>query len=173
MANFWDNDTPDTATLPEAPPQDFWKNDIPEAPASPVEDYWQNDIPEAPATPVEDYWQNAAPKDKPFFDLADTASALVDFGRGIVQTTPSAVRTLWEGLKRPDKWSPETIKALEADEAFQREMQAKTEANQAAGTSSSVGESIREAGSSAGFSFGSMAAALPATVAGAYLTRRG
>ena len=86
-------------------------------------------------------------------------------------STPAAARTLWEGLERPDKWSPDTLKALETDEAFQREMQAKTEANQAAGTSSSVGESIREAGASAGFSLGSMAAAIPATVAGAYLTR--
>jgi hypothetical protein len=155
MANFWDNDTPDTATLPEPPPQDFWKNDIPEAPAAPVEDYWQNDTPE----------------DKPFFNFADTASALVDFGRGIVNTTPAALSTLSEGLTRPDKWSENTLKNLERDEAFQREMAAKTEKNRAAGTSSSVGESIREAGSSAGFSFGSMAAALPATVAGAYLTR--
>ena len=155
MANFWDNDTPDTATLPEPPPQDFWKNDIPEAPAAPVEDYWQNDTPE----------------DKPFFNLSDTASAIVDFGRGIVNTTPAALSTLSEGLTRPDKWSEDTLKNLERDEAFQREMAAKTEKNRAAGTSSSVGESIREAGSSAGFSFGSMAAALPATVAGAYLTR--
>lgn len=126
--------------------------------------------PDAPDTPTAD-WTPPEAEDKPFFDFADTASALVDFGRGIVASTPAAARTLWEGLERPDKWSPDTLKALETDEAFQREMQAKTEANQAAGTSSSVGESIREAGASAGFSLGSMAAAIPATVAGAYLTR--
>jgi hypothetical protein len=155
MANFWDNDTPDTATLPEPPPQDFWKNDIPEAPAAPVEDYWQNDT----------------PKDKPFFNLSDTASALADLGRGIVVSTPAAARTLWEGLDRPDKWSPETRAAIEADEAFQREMAAKTEQNRAAGTSSSVGETFRELGSSVGFSLVGMGAAIPATVAGGYLTR--
>jgi len=148
-----------------------WEDQFPEdTPAPTAAASWENQFPTDTETPATN-WEDQFPEDKPFFNLADTASAIVDFGRGIVNTTPAALSTLSEGLTRPDKWSEDTLKNLEQDEAFQREMAAKTEQNRAAGTSSSVGESIREAGSSAGFSFGSMAAALPATVAGAYLTR--
>jgi hypothetical protein len=162
------------------PPSDPWAQEFQMDAAPPTaqaEDPWAKEF-TMDAAPAADPWaqefqmdQQQATEDKPFFNLADTASAIVDFGRGIVNTTPAALSTLSEGLTRPDKWSEDTLKNLERDEAFQREMAAKTEKNRAAGTSSSVGESIREAGSSAGFSFGSMAAAIPATVAGAYLTR--
>jgi hypothetical protein len=163
----WEDQFP-ADTQPAAP---NWEDQFPEdTPAPTTAATWEDQFPTDTETPATN-WEDQFPEDKPFFNLADTASAIVDFGRGIVNTTPAALSTLSEGLTRPDKWSEDTLKNLEQDEAFQREMAAKTEQNRAAGTSSSVGESIREAGSSAGFSFGSMAAALPATVAGAYLTR--
>jgi len=98
---------PPEAATAQPPQPDTWQP--PEATAS-----WAP--PEAQQT--ETNWQPPEAQDKPFFNLADTASAIVDFGRGIVNTTPAALSTLSEGLTRPDKWSEDTLKNLEQDEAF-------------------------------------------------------
>jgi N12 class adenine-specific DNA methylase len=119
------------------------------------------------------YWEKSGapnadgktpPKD--FFDLGDTVSGIWDAVKGLGTSAPAAFYQLVEGMERPDKYSESAKKAFAEADAFNKEMQAKTEANQKAGTSSSVGESFREAGGSLGFSLGSMAASLPASYVG-------
>jgi N12 class adenine-specific DNA methylase len=120
------------------------------------------------------YWEKAGapnadgktpPKD--FFNVGDTVSGIWDAVKGLGTSAPAAFYQLVEGMERPDQYSESAKKAFAEADAFNKEMQAKTDANQAAGTSSSVGESFREAGGSLGFSLGSMAAAIPASMAGA------
>ena len=110
--------------------------------------------------------QEEAKKEKDFFRLGDTVSGIWDAVKGLGSSAPAAFYQLVEGMERPDQYSESAKKAFAEADAFNKEMQAKTAANQKAGTSSSVGESFREAGGSLGFSLGSMAAAIPASIAG-------
>lgn len=121
------------------------------------------------AKQVEGVQAEAAAKvpEKDFFQFGDTVSGIWDAVKGLGSTAPAAFYQLMEGMERPDQYSDAAKAAFAEADAFNKEMQAKTAANQAAGTSSSVGESFREAGGSLGFSLGSMAAAIPASLAGA------
>ena len=107
-----------------------------------------------------------ASKDKDFFRAGDAISGIWDAVKGLGVTAPAAFYQLVEGMDRPDHYSDSAKSAFAEADAYVKEMQSKTEANQKAGTSSSVGESFREAGGSLGFSLGSMAAAIPASIAG-------
>ena len=110
--------------------------------------------------------QAAANPPKDFWETTDVISGIWDAVKGLGTTAPAAFYQLVEGMERPDQYSESAKKAFAEADAFNKEMQAKTAANQKAGTSSSAGESFREAGGSLGFSIGSMAAAIPASIAG-------
>ena len=109
----------------------------------------------------------AATPPKDFINLGDTVSGIWDAVKGLGTSAPAAFYQLMEGMDRPDQYSDSAKAAFAEADAWNKEMQAKTATNQAAGTSSSVGESFREAGGSLGFSLGSMAAAIPASIGGA------
>jgi hypothetical protein len=116
--------------------------------------------------PVKAVQAEAQAKEKDFFNTGDTISGIWDAVKGLGTSAPAAFYQLTEGMNRPDQYSDSAKKAFAEADAFNKEMQAKTDANQKAGISSSVGESFREAGGSLGFSLGSMAAAIPAGMAG-------
>ena len=114
----------------------------------------------------ESLFETPVAPDKPFFSFSDTVSGIWDAVSGLGATAPAAFYQLTEGLERPDQYSDNAKAAFAKADAYNAEMQAKTAANLAAGESTSVGESFREAGGSLAFSLGSMAAALPAMLAG-------
>ena len=121
------------------------------------------------AKQVEGVKAEAAAKvpEKDFFRFGDTVAGIWDAVKGLGTSAPAAFYQLMEGMERPDQYSDSAKAAFAEADAFNKEMQAKTAANQAAGTSSSTGETFREAGGSLGFSLGSMAAAIPASIVGA------
>ncbi|MCB1768672.1 MAG: hypothetical protein KDJ31_03065, partial [Candidatus Competibacteraceae bacterium] len=108
---------------------------------------------------------------KPFFSLPDVANALYEGAtQQFIPSVKGTVAQLYSGLDRPDL-QPEWVQRYQDEGRAAQEMaQRRNEEQAATGKLSSAGEAVRQAIPSLPFSLGSMAAALPAGIAGTVAT---
>ncbi len=118
----------------------------------------------APAPPPE--------ADKPAFDLGNSLSALYEGAtEQFIPGVKSALAQAYTGLERPDRNPEWATRFMEEGRQAQQQADQRTAELQRQGQSDSTSEAIRSAIPSLGFSLGSMAAAIPAGLAGAAATQ--
>ncbi|MCB0247462.1 MAG: PLxRFG domain-containing protein [Anaerolineae bacterium] len=118
----------------------------------------------APAQPPE--------ADKPAFDLGNSLSALYEGAtEQFIPGVKSALAQAYTGLERPDRNPGWATRFMEEGRQAQQQADQRTAELQRQGQSDSTSEAIRSAIPSLGFSLGSMAAAIPAGLAGAAATQ--
>lgn len=118
----------------------------------------------APAQPPE--------ADKPAFDLGNSLSALYEGAtEQFIPGVKSALAQAYTGLERPDRNPEWATRFMEEGRQAQQQADQRTAELQRQGQSDSTSEAIRSAIPSLGFSLGSMAAAIPAGLAGAAATQ--
>jgi hypothetical protein len=103
-------------------------------------------------------------KDKSFFGVLDTASAIGEAASDLITGVPAAMRRAKVGLIRPDQYSPEDVIAFEAERKRNEQLEIERQKRISAGEETSVGSAIREAGRSLGFTAANI---LPAMAGGA------
>lgn len=132
-----------------------------------------DDFPSAETPPkTKPSWdQFPAVKERPFLDISDTGSAIVDAVGGLTTTVPSAYRQLSEGMSNPWRRSSEYQASRGELKNYLASLE-KADADAAAsGDSSSVSAAIRSTGPSLGFSAGAMGSGLVGSSAGALAGR--
>ena len=122
------------------------------------------DEPVANANAFDDLLMDEPPKEKSFFGLGDTASALAEIPSELYQGIPIAFRRMRLGLQDPSSYSPEDAAAFEAESQRQAVLQQEQEAREARGENTSVGDAFRGAVRSLPFSVSTM---VPSIAAGA------
>ena len=110
--------------------------------------------------------------DKPAFDLGNSLSALYEGAtEQFIPGVKSALAQAYTGLERPDRNPEWATRFMEEGRQAQQQADQRTAELQRQGQSDSTSEAIRSAIPSLGFSLGSMAAAIPAGLAGAAATQ--
>jgi hypothetical protein len=113
-----------------------------------------------------------AEADKPVFDLGNSLSALYEGAtEQFIPGVKSALAQAYTGLERPDRNPEWATRFMEEGRQAQQQADQRTAELQRQGQSDSTSEAIRSAIPSLGFSLGSMAAAIPAGLAGAAATQ--